>query len=226
MQLRCRCLSGRWASAAGDGYSPPRWPLPPPPPPEKLPTPLLPLPLDAVETDLRPGLAGGQLASMISSSGSKPGLSRLQACREGGDGAPRMIPPPPAAPRPRSWCCWDALHLDPRAGVQSVRRGPRGVPAGLGRLRPSPGPTPWWDVGRVLIRGHRPTTLQKRAWLLDPDLVYTHGARVEEDKEGRFVGFGRRPPPQKKDMSSGRKHGCLGGRGVGLTWWPAHEKTR
>lgn len=92
-QLGCSCLSCGWLSAV-EGYRAPRCIWAPFPPPVKLPRPLLQLLLEAVEADLRPGLAGGQSAFIISSSGSNPGLSRLQACLEGGDGVP-ITPPSP-----------------------------------------------------------------------------------------------------------------------------------
>lgn len=103
-QLWCSCLSCR--SPGGEGYRAPRgeWPLFAPPP-VKLPRPLLQLLLEAVEADLRPGLAGGQSAFIISSSGSNPGLSRLQACLDGGDGVP--ITPP----SPRSWCWMFSISI-------------------------------------------------------------------------------------------------------------------
>lgn len=117
MQLRRWWLSCCWVSTVGVGYSPPRgtWVLPPPP--VKLPRPLLQLLPEAVEADLLPGLAGGQSASMIPSSGSNPGLSRLQACLDGGDGVP--ITPP----RPRSWCRMFSIS------IRSPDSSPCGSPA-------------------------------------------------------------------------------------------------
>lgn len=105
MQLRLSCRSCCWASAVGLGYSPPRgmWLLLPAP--VKPPRPLLQLLLEAVDTDLLPGHAGGQSASMISSSGSKPGLSRLHACLDGGDGVPET------PPRPRSRCWMFSISM-------------------------------------------------------------------------------------------------------------------
>lgn len=105
MQLRRWWLSCCWVSTVGVGNSPPRgrWVLLPPP--VKLPRPLLQLLPEAVEADLLPGLAGGQSASMIASSGSNPGLSRLHACLDGGDGVP--ITPP----RPRSWCWMFSISI-------------------------------------------------------------------------------------------------------------------
>lgn len=105
MQLRRRWLCCCWGSTVGVDISPPRgsWVLLPPP--VKLPRPLLQLLPEAVEADLLPGLAGGQSASNIASSGSNPGLSRLHACLDGGDGVPI------APPRPRSRCWMFSISM-------------------------------------------------------------------------------------------------------------------
>lgn len=105
MQLGRWWLSCCWVSTVGVGISPPRgrWVLLPPP--VKLPRPLLQLLPEAVEADLLPGLAGGQSASIIASSCSNPGLSRLHACLDGGDGV-SLTPP-----RPRSWCWMFSISI-------------------------------------------------------------------------------------------------------------------